>query len=853
MSDLSDSQDKRKRPSLVTTLSTMDLSGPRSPGSFAKSPKSSKEELMAARRKSVDSRFAFDAGIFESGITPSKSLHRSSSADELLSITEETLSDKLSVAKEIVDSDLRNFIAQCNAMLDMDDDNDPGFIEITQKTRKLAEDTLAVPSHAITVESWKAILDNVHSMQENWDIEWEKQNVVTKLLFIVSRISRLFAAEEEEEAEEETESELGPSESMSEIDFAEGEEVVSPTAAKKVAFNKGTKMVQKLLTGLSDSFRKKKPGEPPSPRGSPTASPSMPRKLVMCRICELYVGGDLLGEHSDFCAQLTQEDMKAKEADKKLHECSRKITLQMTQDIPEELLPILETMKTVANTVKDMAHETKSVEVMGQLSEQLDAVCSNVPGNDQRVNKLANTVKYLQDQKLAAMAQYLKIGEQMKALNIVSVPKDSGSVDGDDGTSRIRRPSSGSSRTGLRDFKILKPISRGAFGRVYLGQKIKTEDFYAIKVLKKSDMQLKNKTDQVKAEKNILHQMSNAYVVRLYYTFQSKENLYMVMEYLNGGDLASLLVAMDIFEEPMAKLYAAEIVCALQYLHKGGIVHRDLKPDNVLIDKEGHLKLTDFGLSRSGLLDRRTLPSNFDPFQVQENKKNPMLDSLIMTGNHLQDGADVDAMGNPTPKASRRFSLVGTPDYLAPEILLGTGHGVAADWWSLGVILFEFLTGIPPFNDDSPEAIFDNILNRIIPWPDIPDEMSEEAADLVDKLLTLDPKKRLGANGAEEVRAHPFFEGVNWDELRKQPGPFVPQITDATDVSYFEDGTGRSGFGGEDVFLDETMTTSMLATTMAANERNQFLDFTYKNISNLKAMNNQIAEKMQFDTDGNGL
>lgn len=206
-------------------------------------------------------------------------------------------------------------------------------------------------------------------------------------------------------------------------------------------------------------------------------------------------------------------------------------------------------------------------------------------------------------------------------------------------------------------------------------------------------------------------------------------------------------------------------VLALEYLHSHGIVHRDLKPDNILIAHDGHIKLTDFGLSKIGLINS----------------------TIDLSGPDTDRNASSDP---PSPNAQltedrNRHSAVGTPDYLAPEILLGTEHGYAADWWSVGIILFEFITGIPPFTAERPEIIFDNILNRKIPWPSVPDDMSYEAQDLINRLIIHNPSQRLGANGSTEVKAHPFFRGVDWDNLALQKAAFVPNPNSVDDTSYF--------------------------------------------------------------------
>ncbi|KAK3231583.1 hypothetical protein Dsin_003464 [Dipteronia sinensis] len=320
-------------------------------------------------------------------------------------------------------------------------------------------------------------------------------------------------------------------------------------------------------------------------------------------------------------------------------------------------------------------------------------------------------------------------------------------------------------RTSIDDFEIIKPISRGAFGKVFLARKRTTGDLFAIKVLKKLDMIRKNDIERILAERNILITVRNPFVVRFFYSFTCRDNLYLVMEYLNGGDLYSLLRNIGCLEEDAARIYIAELVLALEYLHSLGIVHRDLKPDNLLIAHDGHIKLTDFGLSKIGLIN------NTMDLSV------PEVNQAILSDSHnLDDQQTKDRNG---------YSAVGTPDYLAPEILLGTEHGYDADWWSVGIILFEFITGIPPFSAERPEMIFDNILNRKIPWPHVPNEMSFEAQDLINRFLIHDPNQRIGANGAAEVKTHPFFKGVNWDSLAQQKAAFVPQPESIDDTSYF--------------------------------------------------------------------
>ncbi|KAI0068805.1 hypothetical protein BV25DRAFT_1791490 [Artomyces pyxidatus] len=422
-------------------------------------------------------------------------------------------------------------------------------------------------------------------------------------------------------------------------------------------------------------------------------------------------------------------------------------------------------------------------------------------------------------------------------------------------------PLSRTAPTSIKDFEIIKPISKGAFGSVFLAKKKATGDYFAIKVLKKADMIAKNQITNVKAERMILmKQAESPFVAKLFFTFQSKENLYLVMEYLNGGDCAALIKSLGALPEEWTKNYIAEVVLGLQYLHERGIIHRDLKPDNLLIDQHGHLKLTDFGLSRIGLLGRQTrenqlvstergartrtrysphsrppsmdsaylssplIPAdlvgggsyfNQQPTPVYRPGTNSFLsstddisessgsDSLPnffarRSGPHMNDSPlqsfaseltnDLRSHSSPgsgTPPGEQKF--VGTPDYLAPETILGLrGDDAAVDWWALGVITYEFLYGAPPFHDETPEKVFENILSGHIEWMDEYVDYSREARDFMERLLTLDPTRRLGVNGAEEVKAHPFFAGIEWDKVTTTEAAFIPQVTDPESTDYFD-------------------------------------------------------------------
>ncbi|KAJ3193079.1 hypothetical protein HK101_005436, partial [Irineochytrium annulatum] len=352
----------------------------------------------------------------------------------------------------------------------------------------------------------------------------------------------------------------------------------------------------------------------------------------------------------------------------------------------------------------------------------------------------------------------------------------------------------------IKDFEIIKPISKGAFGSVYLAKKRITGDYYAIKVLRKSDMIAKNQVTNIRAERMILSQLDSPFVVKLYFSFQSRDNLYLVMEYLNGGDCAALIKAMGQLDEKWAKQYICEVVLGLQFLHSKGIIHRDLKPDNLLIDQNGHVKLIDFGLSRQGFLGRRAKGG------MLEQWPDGSLTPPTVGGRLVEQQLNVED----------RKQFAGTPDYLAPESILGLGQEAGVDWWALGVIFYEFLYGIPPFHAPTPSEVFENILARNIDWHEDEEivEMTPEARDLMEKLMCTDVERRLGHNGAEEVKAHPVFADVQWDGLQSMEPSFVPKPANEEDTDYFDDrgaaSTENGGDGDEERERDESLSRRSL-------------------------------------------
>ncbi|KAJ0974922.1 hypothetical protein J5N97_016887 [Dioscorea zingiberensis] len=519
--------------------------------------------------------------------------------------------------------------------------------------------------------------------------------------------------------------------------------------------------------------------------------------------------------------------------------------LSESEDIPQ-IVELADIARCIASTAMD---EERSLSYLVSCVEDLQEVISRRKHEALTVQTFGARIEKLHREK------YLQLCD---AVDAEKVDVSSTVMDEDDDVVRSLRTSPvhpiNKDRTSIDDFVIIKPISRGAFGRVFLAKKRTTGDLFAIKVLKKADMIRKNAVESILAERDILISVRNPFVVRFFYSFTSRENLYLVMEYLNGGDLYSLLRNLGCLDEEVARIYIAEVVLALEYLHSLRVVHRDLKPDNLLIAHDGHIKLTDFGLSKVGLINST------------DDLSGPAVSGTSLLGEDEPQFSDTEQMHHRERRKKR--SAVGTPDYLAPEILLGTGHGATADWWSVGVILFELIVGIPPFNAEHPQIIFDNILNRKIPWPQVPEEMSFDAQDLIDKLLTEDPNQRLGAKGASEVKKHAFFKDINWDTLARQKAAFVPSSESALDTSYF---TSRYSWNPSDQniyeaseFEDSTDNGSISRSSSCVSNRHDelgdecggltefesspavnysFSNFSFKNLSQLASINFDLLSK----------
>ncbi|XP_010129492.1 PREDICTED: serine/threonine-protein kinase 38-like [Buceros rhinoceros silvestris] len=283
------------------------------------------------------------------------------------------------------------------------------------------------------------------------------------------------------------------------------------------------------------------------------------------------------------------------------------------------------------------------------------------------------------------------------------------------------------------------------------------------------------KVAHIRAERDILVEADGAWVVKMFYSFQDKRNLYLIMEFLPGGDMMTLLMKKDTLSEEETQFYISETVLAIDAIHQLGFIHRDIKPDNLLLDAKGHVKLSDFGLCTGLKKAHRT--------EFYRNlTHNPPSDFSFQNMNSKRKAE--------TWKKNRRqlaYSTVGTPDYIAPEVFMQTGYNKLCDWWSLGVIMYEMLIGYPPFCSETPQETYRKVMNwkeTLVFPPEVP--ISEKAKDLILRFC-IDSENRIGSNGVEEIKSHPFFEGVDWGHIRERPAAIPIEIKSIDDTSNFDE------------------------------------------------------------------
>ncbi|KAH8107922.1 kinase-like protein [Cristinia sonorae] len=391
-------------------------------------------------------------------------------------------------------------------------------------------------------------------------------------------------------------------------------------------------------------------------------------------------------------------------------------------------------------------------------------------------------------------------------------------------------------------FVKLKTIGHGAFGVVSLVRDQLTGQLFAMKQLRKTDMLRKGQEGHVRAERDVLKSASLVsspngaeWIVRLFYSFQDRDHLYLVLEYMGGGDLLNLLIERDVFEEDFTRFYVAEMILAIESCHKLGFIHRDIKPDNFLFDPQGHIKLSDFGLAtdlhwahdtsyyeqqRLHLLHKHGIDLESSPANsLQDGTRTRRLDRKEVE--RLMGGGDGNGgIFTWREKNSRKlaYSVCGTNSYMSPEVIRGHGYTYSCDWWSLGVIMFECLYGFPPFVSNSRHVTRQKILNwrQSLRFPSRP-RVSHEGVNLMEQLLC-EPEDRLGSqasssvsrpnsmivqarrsgfipptgtsgnvDGANLIKAHPWFRGIDWENIHRYPAPYRPELRHPEDTRHFDD------------------------------------------------------------------
>ncbi|XP_017166185.1 protein kinase C epsilon type, partial [Poecilia reticulata] len=378
--------------------------------------------------------------------------------------------------------------------------------------------------------------------------------------------------------------------------------------------------------------------------------------------------------------------------------------------------------------------------------------------------------------ELTRLQQSLSLDEQRPHLTSSSPTHSSSSTTHSSSSTSFTaaRENGQTQRRTLEDFNFIKVLGKGSFGKVMLAELKGADDVYAVKVLKKDVILQDDDVDCTMTEKRILAlARRHPYLTQLYCCFQTRDRLFFVMEYVNGGDLMFQIQRSRKFDEPRSRFYAAEVTSALMFLHRNGVIYRDLKLDNILLDAEGHCKLADFGMCKEGIMNGVTTTT-----------------------------------------------FCGTPDYIAPEILQELEYGASVDWWALGVLMYEMMAGQPPFEADNEDDLFESILHDDVLYPVW---LSKEAVSILKSFMTKNPAKRLGcvvSQGCEEaIKTHSFFREIDWVllEQRKVKPPFKPRIKTKRDVNNFD----------QDFTKEDPVLTPTNEAIIQQINQDEFKDFSY--------------------------
>ena len=322
----------------------------------------------------------------------------------------------------------------------------------------------------------------------------------------------------------------------------------------------------------------------------------------------------------------------------------------------------------------------------------------------------------------------------------------------------------------FHDFEKLKVLGKGSLGEVLLVQLKANNKYYAMKILIKKQVKLRHQEAHTKAERDLMVRINCPFIVNIKFAFQDSVKLYIITEFMQGGEMFFHLHKEKRFSNEKTRFYIIEIILAIEFLHKNKMLYRDLKPENIMVDSNGHIKLTDFGLSK----------------MIKKTKE-------------------------------KAFTICGTPQYLAPEILSDEGYDSSVDWWSLGCVMYEMLVGKAPFRIPKGSYLSADLYKKKIT---IPEYVTEEAKNLISQLLVPNPKKRLGygEDDAQKIKEHKYFEGINWEDAwnKKLTPPFIPELKSETDLSYFDK-----------IFTDEKIEGSKVSEVPSSIAGSEYKGFTY--------------------------
>ncbi|KAF5533530.1 agc ndr ndr-unclassified kinase [Fusarium napiforme] len=376
------------------------------------------------------------------------------------------------------------------------------------------------------------------------------------------------------------------------------------------------------------------------------------------------------------------------------------------------------------------------------------------------------------------------------------------------------------------DFQILTQVGQGGYGQVFLAQKKDTREVCALKVMSKKLLFKLDEVRHVLTERDILTTAQSEWLVRLLYSFQDEKSIYLAMEYVPGGDFRTLLNNTGVLSNRHARFYIAEMFCSVDALHQLGYIHRDLKPENFLVDSTGHIKLTDFGLA-AGVL----APSKIESMRIKLEKAS---ESAVPFGKPMDQRTVAERRESYRTMRENDVnyakSIVGSPDYMAPEVLRGEEYDFTVDYWSLGCMLFEALTGFPPFAGATPDETWRNlkhwkeVLKRPV-WEDPNYFLSNRTWNFI--CTCINSRTRRFSN-IKDIYAHHYFAEVEWDVLRQTRAPFVPELDSETDAGYFDDFTNEADMAKYKEVHDKQQALETMAEREDQMSKSLFVGFTFR-------------------------